>query len=350
MEKLYVLKYGGSTIASPELIKKRASYVSKLHKEGHKAIVVVSAMGQTTNDLYKLAHVISKSPTTRELDVLLTSGERISMALMCMALHENNCKAISFTGSQAGILTHGSHSTSFIKEIKPIRVEQELNKNKIVVIAGFQGVNPETKDITTLGRGGSDTTAIALARYFKTNDCYILKDVDGVYDKDPSAHEDAKKFDEISTLQLKNMTLWGAKLCHYKAAQEAYEHGQSFYIGSAGSPDNFTKITADAKQKAAETCWNNVLRTVCNDKVNNFLSDFDLAYLSSKDENSYWAGSATLINSLTEQIKKQFNIKSVVGSITAFHNTLKADTDLYKTNGEPIYSSETVKSFFKSNL
>lgn len=344
MSELYVLKYGGNTIATPSLIKKRAKYISSLYEQGHPIIVVVSAMGDTTNTLYNLANQISKKPTTRELDVLLTSGERISMSLMTMALQEIGCEAISFTGSQAGILTKGNHSTSYIKEIKPIRVEEELKKNKIVVIAGFQGVDPTSKDITTLGRGGSDTTAIALAHYFKTDNCYILKDVDGVYDKDPANNIDAKKIDLISTKQLKEITLWGAKLCHYKAAELAHKNLQKYFIASADSPNIKTEISPNQKQANITTAWNAVIEIKKDKAIDTFLEKFDLVQLPSTNDLNYWAGSSKLIESLSKELADKYNASINIGSSESYHH--KADP--VREEGYMIYEDSSLSTRFSS--
>ncbi|MCB0356172.1 MAG: aspartate kinase, partial [Bdellovibrionales bacterium] len=188
-----VLKFGGSCLANPEKIRLRAQQIKSFYDQGLKVITVVSAMGNQTNELVNLAYKVSPTPHRRELDMLLTTGERISMALLSMALNDLHCPAISFTGSQAGVLTEEHHNHANIKEIKPIRVEQELSNDKVVIIAGFQGVNPITKEVTTLGRGGSDTTAMAFAKHFKGR-CYIFKDVPGVCSADPNKYHHAQTF------------------------------------------------------------------------------------------------------------------------------------------------------------
>ncbi len=179
-ERLIVQKYGGATLSDPDKIKKIAQRIFNLYQSGGKIVVVVSAMGQTTNQLIELAHQVSKRPPLRELDMLLSVGERISMALLSMALNDLGCPAISFTGSQAGILTDDAHINANIIDVKAFRVEEALKENKVVILAGFQGVSQKTKEITTLGRGGSDITAVAVAGYLKAERCEILKDVDCV--------------------------------------------------------------------------------------------------------------------------------------------------------------------------
>ena len=149
-------------------------------------------MGESTDRLLRLAREVSPTPPRRELDMLITAGERVSMSLLSMALHDLNCPAISFTGSQAGVLTSSAHSNATILDIKPIRIEAALEKNQVVVLAGFQGVNPKTKEVTTLGRGGSDTTAVAVASHFQATACEILKDVPGVFSADPKRIPEAR--------------------------------------------------------------------------------------------------------------------------------------------------------------
>jgi aspartate kinase len=190
-------------------------------------------MGKTTDSLIELAHKISNHPNTRELDMLLTTGERVSMALLSMALHDLNCPSISFTGSQAGIMTDGVHFNAKISDVKPIRVEEALLQNKLVVLAGFQGVDPKTKEITTLGRGGSDTTAVALAAHFKAARCEILKEVDGVYTADPKIVADARLIRNLPTRTLLNMCFWGAKVLHFRSVELALRLNVDLAVGRA---------------------------------------------------------------------------------------------------------------------
>lgn len=229
---LIVQKYGGATLADPEKIRSAAQRISDKSKSHH-LIIAVSAMGQTTNQLIDLAGQVSNNPSRRELDMLLSTGERISMALLSMALNDLKCPAISFTGSQAGILTDDSHVNAFIQDLKPQRVEQSLRDKKVAVIAGFQGVSPVTKEITTLGRGGTDTTAVAMAAYFKAERCEILKDVAGVYSADPKIVPSAKPVNHLNYDQLMEMTFWGAKVLHYRSAELARNREVVLYIGPA---------------------------------------------------------------------------------------------------------------------
>lgn len=267
MQNLTVLKFGGSSLAAPEQIRQVARKISELHKAGRKLIVVTSAMGKTTDELTALAYKVSAQPNRRELDMLLSTGERVSMSLMSMALIDLNCPSISFTGSQAGIFTDGAFSNAQIKEIKPIRVEQALNENKIVVLAGFQGVDPVTKEITTLGRGGSDTTAVAMAAQLKADRCEILKDVDGVCSADPKIVPQAQIIKQLPVDKLYDMCFWGAKVLNYRSVKWASDHNVHMFVGRS---DNFsigTEITARTDKLAPNAATQNLLAVNSHENV-----------------------------------------------------------------------------------
>ncbi len=242
--KTLVKKYGGATLADPEKIKAVAQNLSDCHKRGERLVVIVSAMGQTTNNLIQLAQQVSPRPKRREMDMLLTTGERISMSLLSMALNDLNCPAISFTGSQAGVLTDDAHLNAFIINVNSPRVQEALNNNQIVIIAGFQGVSPKTKEITTLGRGGSDTTAVAITAALHADHCEILKDVAGVYSADPKICNSAKPIHNLTYQQMLEMTFWGAKVLHYRSVELAMRRNVSIYIGPAHNSLEGTWITA----------------------------------------------------------------------------------------------------------
>lgn len=244
---LIVQKYGGSSLAKPEHIHAVADRIAKLHREGHPLLIVVSAMGKTTDQLVELAYKVSPTPNRRELDMLLTTGERVSMALMSMALNDRGCHSISFTGSQAGLLTDELHSNARIVEIKPMRVEAELGRGHVIVLAGFQGVSPRTKEITTLGRGGSDTTAVAMAAVFKAERCEIRKDVDGVYSADPNLAKDAVHLERLDYGALLDMTFWGAKVLHYRSVELAALLKIQLMIALAHVDGRATYINGDSK-------------------------------------------------------------------------------------------------------
>lgn len=231
--QLVVQKYGGATLSDPEKIRSVAKRIAKLRADGHQVVAIVSAMGQTTNQLIELAHKVSHKPALRELDMLLTTGERVSMALLTMALHDLECPAISFTGSQAGILTTDSHVNAMILDVKAFRVAEALRENKVVVLAGFQGVSPQTKEITTLGRGGTDTTAVAMATFLNADRCEILKDVPAVFTADPRICADARPLAKLKYSQLADMCFWGAKVLHYRSVELAARNHTPLYVGPA---------------------------------------------------------------------------------------------------------------------
>ncbi|MDG0817018.1 aspartate kinase [Bdellovibrio svalbardensis] len=234
MKPLIVQKYGGATLADPQKIKAVSSRIANQSQE-NSLIVVVSAMGKTTNSLIDLASQVSSHPQRREMDMLLTVGERISMSLVSMALNDLGCRAISFTGSQAGIFTDDSHVNAFIKDVKGFRVEEALKDDKVVILAGFQGVSPVTKEITTLGRGGSDTSAVAMAAAFNAERCEILKDVPAVFTADPNVVKSARPLQELNYDQLMEMTFWGAKVLHYRSVELAKLRDVTLYIGPASN-------------------------------------------------------------------------------------------------------------------
>jgi aspartate kinase len=234
MKPLIVQKYGGATLADPEKVKAVAQRIAEQAQKSA-LIVVVSAMGKTTNSLIDLANQVSNRPQRREMDMLLTVGERISMSLVSMALNDLGCAAISFTGSQAGIFTDDSHVNAFIKDVKAFRVDEALKTNKVVILAGFQGVSPLTKEITTLGRGGSDTSAVAMAAAFQAERCEILKDVAAVFTADPSIAKNARPLKELNYDQLMEMTFWGAKVLHYRSVELAKMRQVRLYIGPASN-------------------------------------------------------------------------------------------------------------------
>ncbi|MCB0412960.1 MAG: aspartate kinase [Bdellovibrionales bacterium] len=248
MTNIIVQKYGGSSLKTTDQIKAIARSIAKLQKEGQRVIAIVSAMGDTTDQLSSLAHKVSKNPIPRELDMLISSGERVSMSLLSLAINDLGVPAISFTGSQAGILTSSDHNNANIIEIKPFRVEQSLNENKVIVIAGFQGVNPLTKEITTLGRGGSDTSAVSIAAHFKSEKCEILKDVHGLMSADPHLCSEAKIIEQINYDHLYELCFFGAKVLHTKAIALAKKLNVPLTIGLCGSHTFGTKVSAQASQ------------------------------------------------------------------------------------------------------
>lgn len=231
MMKIVVQKYGGSSVADVEKLKQIAHQVKETLNENTRIAIVVSAMGKTTDSLVSLARSICDHPTRREMDMLLSTGERITMALLCLALHEQNIDAVSFTGSQAGIITNDRHNDARVIEVRPFRVLDELEKGKVVVIGGFQGVSYK-REITTLGRGGSDTTAVALAAALEAERCEIYSDIDGVYSADPTIVPGALHLEELSYPVMQEMSMAGAKVLHAQAVQFAKEKNIAIYARS----------------------------------------------------------------------------------------------------------------------
>ena len=220
---IVVKKFGGTSVGSIEKIKNIAGHILADSKEGDDIVIVVSAMGKTTDELFGLAHEITKNPNQREMDMLVTAGERITMALLSLCLQELQIQSISFTGSQSGIITDNSHGNAKILTVNAFRISEELGKRKIVIVAGFQGVSLE-KEITTLGRGGSDTTAVALSCFLNAKKCEIFTDVDGVYTADPRIVSTAKKLSRLSFEEMLYLTLYGSKVLHSRAAEFANKY------------------------------------------------------------------------------------------------------------------------------
>ncbi len=230
-----VQKYGGSSVADVQKLKYVAERVMRTRALGHDVVVVVSAMGDTTDDLLGMAKKVSPNPDRRELDMLLSAGERISMALLSMAIRELGGDAVSFTGSQSGIITNDRHADARIIEVRPFRVQDELARGKIVVIAGYQGVSYR-KEVTTLGRGGSDTTAVAIAAALNAEYCEICSDVDGVYSADPRVVKNARRIGSLSYEETQEMAESGAKVLNAQAVEFAKEKGIAIYARATQGP------------------------------------------------------------------------------------------------------------------
>jgi aspartate kinase len=232
---IVVQKYGGSSVADVQKLRRVAERVMRTRQQGHEVVVVVSAMGDTTDDLLAMAKQVSENPDRRELDMLLTAGERISMALLSMAIRELGGDAISFTGSQSGIITNDRHVDARIIEVRPFRVQDELARGKVVVIAGFQGVSYR-REVTTLGRGGSDTTAVAMAAALDADYCEICSDVDGVYSADPRVVATARRIRTLSYEETQELAESGAKVLNAQAVEFAKEKGIAIYARATSSP------------------------------------------------------------------------------------------------------------------
>jgi aspartate kinase len=232
---LVVQKFGGSSVADAESIRRVARRIVATRREGAKVAVVVSAMGDTTDELLDLANQVSPQPAERELDMLLTAGERISMALLAMAIHDEGEEARSYTGSQAGMLTTSIHGQAQIIDVTPGRIQQALDAEAIPVLAGFQGVSPDTKDVTTLGRGGSDTTAVALAAALNADACEIYSDVDGVFTADPRFVPKARPLAYITYEEMLELAANGAKILHLRCVEYARRHNMPVHVRSSFS-------------------------------------------------------------------------------------------------------------------
>src|SRR5690348_3670713 len=230
-----VQKYGGSSVADVQKLRHVADRIMQTRRQGHDVVVVVSAMGDTTDELLAMAKQVSPNPERRELDMLLTAGERISMALLSIAIRELGGDAISFTGSQSGIITNDRHVDARIIEVRPFRVQDELARGRIVVVAGYQGVSYR-RDVTTLGRGGSDTTAVAMAAALGAEYCEICSDVDGVYSADPRVVPAARRIGSLSYEETQELAESGAKVLNAQAVEFAKDKGIAIYARATASP------------------------------------------------------------------------------------------------------------------
>lgn len=239
---LIVQKYGGSSVADADSIKRVASKIAQTKEAGYDVVVTVSAMGDTTDDLIDLAQQVSGQPHAREMDMLLTTGERISMALLAMAIRDLGFDARSFTGSQAGMMTDAQHGRARIVDVTPTRVRQALDEGAIAIVAGFQGFNHDSRDITTLGRGGSDTTAVALAAALEAEVCEIYTDVDGVFSADPRAVPKARKLDRVSYEEMLELAAAGAKVINIRAVEFARRHGVTLHVRSSFTEESGTWV------------------------------------------------------------------------------------------------------------
>jgi aspartate kinase len=249
---LVVQKYGGSSVQDADRIKKVAERIVRTHKEGHDVVVVASAMGDTTDELIDLADQLSDSPPPREMDMLLTSGERISNALLAMAIHALGVQARSFTGSQAGMITTSKHGDARIVEVNPGRLRSALGDGAVVLVAGFQGMSGDSREITTLGRGGSDTTAVALAAALQSDVCEIYTDVNGVYTADPRIVRNARHIDSICYEEMLELAACGAKVLHLRAVEYARRYNVPLRVRSSYNDKSGTLITGSMEDIPVE--------------------------------------------------------------------------------------------------
>ena len=239
---LIVQKFGGSSVADAEGMKRVAARIVATKKAGHQVVVVVSAMGDTTDELIDLANAVTPIPQGRELDMLLTAGERISMALLAMAINNLGFEALSFTGSQAGVITDSVHGKARIIDVTPGRIREAIDSGAIAIVAGFQGISQDTKDITTLGRGGSDTTAVALAAALDADVCEIYTDVDGVFSADPRVVPAARKLKTVTYEEMLELAAAGAKVLHLRCVEYARRFNLPIHVRSSFSPNEGTWV------------------------------------------------------------------------------------------------------------
>ena len=263
---LIVQKFGGSSVGDAAKIKHVAKRVIETQRAGNQVVVVVSAMGDTTDELIDLAQSVANDPyqSAREMDMLLTSGERISMALLAIAINAAGGKSRSFTGSQAGIMTSNKHGDARISEVSPTRIREALDEGDIAIVAGFQGFNKDSRDITTLGRGGSDTTAVALAAALEADVCEIYSDVDGVYTADPRIIPAAHKLDAIDIESMLELAAAGAKILHIRAVEYARRHNVDLRVRSTFSTDPGTIVYS--KKPAGDNMEEPIVSGVATDK------------------------------------------------------------------------------------
>jgi aspartate kinase len=246
---LIVQKYGGSSVADAASIKRVAKRIAESKRAGHDVVVVVSAMGDTTDELIDLANEVSPMPPSREMDILLTAGERISMALLAMAIANLGVEAQSFTGQQAGVITDSAHGKARIIDVTPSRIRNAIAQGAVAIVAGFQGVTQHTNDVTTLGRGGSDTTAVALAAALMADVCEIYTDVDGVFTADPRIVPTARKIDRISYDEMLEMAASGAKVLVLRCVEYARRYNVPIHVRSSFSGREGTLVTAASQQE-----------------------------------------------------------------------------------------------------
>ncbi|WP_431710968.1 aspartate kinase [Glutamicibacter uratoxydans] len=246
---LIVQKFGGSSVSDAEGIKRVARRIIDTKAAGNDVVVVVSAMGDTTDELLDLAAQLTSDAPAREMDMLLSAGERISMALLAMAIDELGEKAASFTGSQAGLITDASHGMARIMEVSPQRVHRAIERGYVAIVAGFQGMSKETKNITTMGRGGSDTTAVALAAALGADVCEIYTDVDGVFTADPRVAPAARKIDKISSEEMLEMAASGSKILHLRCVEYARRFGVPLHVRSSFSTNEGTWVIPNPDDK-----------------------------------------------------------------------------------------------------
>ena len=329
---LIVQKFGGSSVADAESIKRVAKRIVATRKAGNEVVVAVSAMGDTTDELLDLAHEVTPLPAPRELDMLLTAGERISMALLAMAIKSMGYDARSFTGSQAGMITDARHGAARIVDVTPGRIREALDEGAVAIVAGFQGFNRDTKDITTLGRGGSDTTAVALAAALGADICEIFTDVDGVFTADPRVVPKAHKLDRISSEEMLELAASGAKVLYIRAVEYARRHGVTLHVRSSFNNNEGTIVyNAETAKANGETVEEPIIAGVAAD-----LSEAKVTVVGVPDI----PGKAALIFKIVA--KTNANVDMIVQNVSAASTGLTdISFTLPKSEGQQVLTALT---------
>lgn len=329
---LIVQKYGGSSVADAESIKRVARRIVETKKLGNDVVVVVSAMGDTTDELIDLAEQVSPNPPGRELDMLLTAGERISMAVLAMAISDLGFEARSYTGSQAGLITDSTHGKARIIDVTPGRITQALADNAIPIVAGFQGVSQDTKDITTLGRGGSDTTAVALAAELKAEVCEIFTDVDGIFTADPRIVKRAHKLNQVAYEEVLELAANGAKILHSRCVEYARRFNVPIHVRSSFNQNEGSWVISQKAKDA--TMEQPIISGVAHD-----LADAKLTLVAVPDKPGI---AATIFETVASN---GVNVDMIVQNIAA-SDTNKTDVTftLPKTDGKKALAAiESIK-------
>jgi len=330
-----VQKYGGSSVADPDKIRNVARRIASTYDAGNQVVVVISAMGDTTDDLIALAHQINDQPDSREMDFLLSTGEIVSSTLMAMALHKMGYKAISLNGRQAGIWTDNSYSKAKILKVESDRIVGELNKGNIVIVAGFQGITGES-DVTTLGRGGSDTTAVALAISLRASVCQRFTDVDGIYTADPRFCSEAHKLKEIGYDEMLELTCCGSKAMHYRAVELAGAY-------------NMPILVASSFNEAAGTLIHGGESMEVRNKVRGIAHDLDVAKITLTGIPHQPGIAASIFEPLTEAgisvdtiVQNAFQAVTTDLTFTVSKEDLKKAMDVIQSMAKSIRAKEVV--------
>lgn len=340
-----VLKFGGSSVADNIKLNIVADRIKEFYEKNNRIVVVVSAQGKTTDNLLKEAATLSSVPNSRELDVLLSSGEQISMAKLSILLNREKVPTVSLTGWQAGIKTNNTNQDAIIEDIDTSRIEKELNKGKVVIVAGFQGIN-ENMDITTLGRGGSDTTAVAIAAKIKANHCYIFSDVDGVYTADPNQVKIAKKIDSLSYEEMLDIADEGAKVLHNRCVEVGEKFGVPIVAKSTFKKGKGTIIS----NKTIEGCI--IKNIVKNDKlfyIHGFADSYSIEMFNKIYKNfiENEIGVKNLINNSTDKLDIYFTIPK--DRFNKFANLVETKLKIMKFTYEDIIKISIIGNGIMSN-